>query len=440
MIGQFLAQIKGFNSLMTPQYEQTYLAWVFKILLPVIVIFAYVSNLAYPLLMSLAGIFCLGYWRYASKLKWPLLVLLAAFIWIMVRSSWPATANLAHYAGWEKSGVLKLMFQTLWYVPVILAASFVTPDHAHKLFGLLLWFVIGLCCVLFIEIASRAGLYQWLSLKLYQPIRPDLALVKVSLAAYTLMMLFWPLCLWLGVSYRRQLIMALVATLVLLALVTSANAVLMALIISGLVFWLAKVWPKLWTTHGFAVESFMAGSVAVFLLGLPVFVHYAQTSGLIKRLPSRFPASWAERLGIWVTTTDKMFERPLTGWGFDYSRDFKQIPLHPHSLSLQTGLELGYIGLGLLVAFWITIILQNKGRAIAKSSALTDDFGSFELDTKAYALATAASYFTFAAFSFGMWQEWFLALAAISICALVLAKQAAVYVTSLQSSQQFSDA
>jgi O-antigen ligase len=68
------------------------------------------------------------------------------------------------------------------------------------------------------------------------------------------------------------------------------------------------------------------------------------------------------RLYIWSFVLDRMAERPFLGWGLEASRvmpDFgwipwpgqdRMIPLHPHNEFLQVWMELGPLGLGLLLA------------------------------------------------------------------------------------------
>ena len=96
------------------------------------------------------------------------------------------------------------------------------------------------------------------------------------------------------------------------------------------------------------------------------------------------------------------------GWGFDGSRAIGQetlsnfgnapIPLHPHNLWAQAWLELGLIGLvlvvSLAVAVTMTIAASGRGRTAV-----------------AVAVAAVATYLLIGNISYGMWQNWWLALA-----------------------------
>ena len=115
-----------------------------------------------------------------------------------------------------------------------------------------------------------------------------------------------------------------------------------------------------------------------------------------------------ERLYILDYVYERIIQHPLIGWGFDSSRAIGQetisgvgnesIPLHPHNLWAQTWLELGLVGLALVVslavAVTMTIAASGRGRTAAAAAA-----------------AAVATYLLIGNISYGMWQNWWLALA-----------------------------
>ncbi len=110
------------------------------------------------------------------------------------------------------------------------------------------------------------------------------------------------------------------------------------------------------------------------------------------------------RLYIWHFVAERVWERPLFGWGFDASRhvpggdamtpiNVPSLSLHPHSVALQIWLELGAVG-AIVAALLIAVIV----RQIARPDA--DRF------TQATATAALAASFAVASLSFGIWQSW----------------------------------
>jgi O-antigen ligase len=98
----------------------------------------------------------------------------------------------------------------------------------------------------------------------------------------------------------------------------------------------------------------------------------------------------------------------------DASRTFgPAIPLHTHNAQLQLWLELGAIGAALAGVFfcWLAygvVRLSQRSRAEA-----------------AMAAAALVSYLVIGGLSFGVWQEWWLGLGAMTLIACGLARAVA---------------
>ena len=124
------------------------------------------------------------------------------------------------------------------------------------------------------------------------------------------------------------------------------------------------------------------------------------------------PRSAYHRLLIWNFTTDRIFERPVLGWGYNSSRiipggkdrlDYSEaaLPLHPHNGALQLWLELG-VGGALLGA----AVALRAARAVIEKSA--------DRLSRAAAAATFASAIPILLVSYGIWQSWWM-------CTLIVA-------------------
>jgi len=131
--------------------------------------------------------------------------------------------------------------------------------------------------------------------------------------------------------------------------------------------------------------------------------------GVFSTLHKLVPASWDARLDIWAFAAGNIQQHPLRGWGLDASRMFGPgIQLHPHDAALQVWLELGLIGAVAAAVVWVALF-----------AGLHRDRSDLRVAASA---GCGAVYLTFSAFSFGVWQEWWVALAAMA-CAICIALQ-----------------
>ncbi len=150
--------------------------------------------------------------------------------------------------------------------------------------------------------------------------------------------------------------------------------------------------------------------------------------------------SAVHRIVIWKTAVKHIAETPVAGLGMNTSRSlydkqsrvtvivppaeaggrvwssfFEPIPLHPHNGVLQIWLELGAVGIAILV--WIIITLVRAAR---------NRLGHSPRET-ALVLGFYVSSLTIASLSFGAWQSWW-------VCTLWLA--ASLLVAQLPASKQ----
>ncbi len=125
----------------------------------------------------------------------------------------------------------------------------------------------------------------------------------------------------------------------------------------------------------------LALSALLFSLILPVILLNQETSFLMEHLHDVIPTSWQHRIFIWSTVTDKFIVHPFIGWGAEAARYMKVslgtqaaiiqygetlymlksdelLPIHAHQGWLQILMELGLIGMGLVLACWVQGALQ----------------------------------------------------------------------------------
>jgi O-antigen ligase len=170
-------------------------------------------------------------------------------------------------------------------------------------------------------------------------------------------------------------------------------------------------------------------AAAVAVLAAPLL-----TAAILPRLPSleALPPSAAHRILIWDFAEDRIAERPLLGWGGEASRAVpggrdvfdaatlqrygltsadsrawfarpaaQRLPLHTHNAPLQVWLELGAVGAAL--AAWLMAAL---GFAAARASPAPGAAGCL------------AASLTVGMLSYGIWQEWWIALLLLLVVAI----------------------
>ena len=146
-------------------------------------------------------------------------------------------------------------------------------------------------------------------------------------------------------------------------------------------------------------------------------IHWRRIPSPIAQSVPGLPNSFIHRLLIWDFTLDRIAERPLFGWGLDTSRAIpggterrpvrfivpwsdrpithsdQNLPLHPHNAALQVWLELGLMGV-LVVMFAVWKFLRTQ-LVLPGSGPMAG-----------YIICAMAIY----SVAFGLMQSWWLAL------------------------------
>ncbi len=154
--------------------------------------------------------------------------------------------------------------------------------------------------------------------------------------------------------------------------------------------------------------------IAVLVLFAPVIIWLTPDADILYEKFSFVWPSGVHRFYIWQFVTERISENPFFGWGMDSSRFIpgghdriqwhgqnawmgELLPLHPHNAALQVWLELGFAGALLMAAFVCKLFIR---RSRLPGETLKNGF---------YA-AAAGTYLTMGAFSYGIWQNWWVAL------------------------------
>ncbi|MCA3726001.1 MAG: O-antigen ligase family protein [Phenylobacterium sp.] len=358
------------------------------------------GSLGFAPAVALAGLLTALSVRIRTEDRALLLALFTALVWACASAFWspwrPADLD-------EQTG-LKLVFMLALYGCAVSAARAVPEARLPRLLSGLATVAGVLALLLLFEALTSAAGYKVLLGLIGQAVRPDYAIKNVAQGLYVLTLLAPPALA--AVSGRPRWVLGLVlgAGIIGPALVFGYDAPLLALacaiLAAGLVLGLPSLGPRL-----------LAGLSAGGFLLAPLLAKGAFALGLDERIAPFLSESWLQRLGYWGKAVDWIWARPLPGWGLDASRAFGPgIQLHPHNAPLQIWMELGLIGAVAAAIVWASIF-SGLSRPVRTPAA-------------AAATATAVAYLIFGAVSFGVWQEWWLALGALSALACILVLRA----------------
>lgn len=161
------------------------------------------------------------------------------------------------------------------------------------------------------------------------------------------------------------------------------------------------------------VAALLAAGASLGVLGAPFIIDAAWRWATERGLLSVLGTSEHHRWAIWRFVVDRIYEKPLLGWGFNASRDIpgghqnlyglygEVLPLHPHNGFLQIWLEMGFIGAMAAAILFAAVPFVIRGRNEPRTSAVLT--------------AVWVAYLVPFLLSYGLWQNWWLAGLALAI-------------------------
>lgn len=395
------------RALAGPRTDQRYLLAVWITIGVLTPILGFLGARGFAPGVGLVGLLSIRYAR-PQQADWPglgLLGLLAA--WAALSAVWSPAPNLSVYGvkDFERLTPVHLFIQLVLAGSFVVASGRLDPETAERALRWLGYGLTALGAILVVEGLGQAAIYQRLQGLIHQSVRPDLAVRNVAVGGYVMAALVWPVGMALLRQKRILTVVFLIATVIFSTFVLRGDSPSVAIVLSALVFLAVRRWGR-WSVLA------LTGITSVYWLGAPWAAIGLQVGGLFDRLHMYLPPSWARRLEIWTFTGDKWMEHPVRGWGLDASRTFKgDIQLHPHDGALQVWLELGWPGAVLMAGFWAYLFWRTLGAV--------DE----ERDFTAAACATATVYLVIGAISFGLWQEWWIALGGLALASCVALRQ-----------------
>lgn len=372
----------------------------------------YLAPLGFAPLLTLVGLLAIPGLTRSRPAVGPMALLAVLVVWALVSLAWspaaPDLARLQRGKDIDSFTALKLLLQLIFYGAAVAALGTMSQRSA-RLAGWVMLIGMGLLALVgVLDGLLKAGIYQAARVAIGDPIRPDLAMVKVSMAMYPLALLIWPCARILdakGFRGRNVLIALLAGAIALGGHLTGADAPVAAILLGGLTWLGVRVLGK----------PFARGLIPIVVtpfIFAPMVVLWGVRSGFFSWLHVLVPPSWDHRLNIWAFTANQILHHALRGWGIDAARTFGDaIPLHTHNAAMQLWLELGAVGAALVAAFFAWVLYRVVGWTDANRR------------DGAMAAAATVSYLVIGGLSFGVWQEWWLALGALTVIACRVAQK-----------------
>jgi O-antigen ligase len=364
--------------------------WVLAVGLAAVPLLAWLSPLSLAVYLGILGLLGLPALRIDDADRPLAVALLAGLVWAAISSVW----SPYHPTRPGNNTALKLAFELPLYWSLVCAARRAAPGLKLAAAAVLAWSGAALGVLLLAEFALDAAIYERLHFAFYEPIRHDLAEVAIAHTSFV-MALIWPICWAAGLKARITpwILVPMIAGTLAAATRFGADAPVLSVTLAALVGLVVLRWPA------GGVRALAAGAV-IYILLAPAVVAAALATGRYDQVAGDVPLSWSMRMGFWGHAVRWIQAHPLRGWGLEASRTFGPgIVLHPHDGALQVWLELGLVGaLVAAVVWWLAL-----NRLVRRAP-----------DPGAAAVAASASvYLLFGALNFGVWQEWWLALAAL---------------------------
>ena len=361
----------------------------------------YAGQNAYAALVGLAGIASLPLLGVRRPVMPGLAILLALALWAVISMGWsvdaPVHPDFHRYKEVQALTAIKLVLETGFYGAFVFLAR-ETPGRRAGLVLAALAIGVGLITLLMsMDAISGSAIYRGLRLSAHAADKPEIIQRNAGRGCFTVALLFWPTAIWLHRTGRTVGAVALAIGLVIASIGLRVDSPLVALVLGGAVLYAVQRFgrPVIWALLALTMLYFALAPVFFEMLG-HVLPRFHGDQGLAK-------ASWGIRLDIWRFTSAKIAERPWLGWGMDASRVWPEIPLHPHNAALQLWFELGVVGAAIAALFWSYVWAQIGVLAD------TDRFNAGVF------AAVAVAYLAIGGMSFGVWQEWWLALGALAV-------------------------
>ena len=345
--------------------------------------------------------------------------------WCMITAIW----SVVPFTAAGKVFFLATVFVAAWTIMHWLTTISATMSIQLKL-GLLSGFLFG-AMFLAVEVLTDQTIKRFI-LENFEIIRPtsskhirfengeivSMRPYQLNRSIAVLNIFYWPAILLalklFKAKMRGLLITAIVASTALATYYSVHESSMIAFAIGTLVFTLAYFTPRIGRV------TVATGWICAILLILPA-IHAAYNAKLYNA--PWVPDTAQARIVFWAHTAQQYVKNPILGVGVRTTKVMSDanldkdvlLPNHPykmrtgrhgHNIYLQTWYELGAIGAGLLLLVGLAFLSRTHTLAAG---------------VKPFAFASFSVGATLGAFTWGMWQTWYIAMFAMAVTVMLIA-------------------
>jgi len=301
----------------------------------------------------------------------------------------------------KAGGKLAMLALVLWVASSQVGA--VTPESRRA---------VGLALTMGLVVASALLLFElstdssFLRLITGRQDDPDVPLFRLNRGTTALILLIWPAAAWLWSIGRRPWAIGLVALAIGAAAHGDSASAMVAGLLAVTAAAAAALAPTATMTTGLLIAGAFTGLAPWLLLNL---------LGWVKPFIDSIPPSILDRIEIWNHGAKAVLDAPVLGHGIGAMRHLPvpdpalsgyrhlvKPPTHPHDAALQIWLELGGIG---IILFAGLVWLVARGVT------------ALETPWRSAAVAASAGVIFTAMVSYGLWQETWLGIIAMTALA-----------------------
>lgn len=321
------------------------------------------------------------------------------------------------------------------------------PINATKI---KIYFIIGIVAAIalfFIEYLSH-GIITRTFRAIFQPNSSgQFFLFLLDRGCSLLSVLSWLLIAILILYHKYLLALIYYLLIFYLLFISDSLASFLAFTVGGLVFLtnrllatkaLQSIFLKLFTL------AMLTGSIMMPIISYKIQPYYA-----LENYAKFLPDTAKYRVFIWHFVAEQIIKKPILGYGFASSRNFKvdkeqmvsyhqwtwfPFPLHPHNNIMQILFETGLIGLILFLSLIYKYIQKISNISLVQPSKYDKmNLASKEIDIdtlnyKSVAYACFINYYIIGMISFNIWQVWWVcsAFGAIILLKLLLRRSVTI--------------
>jgi exopolysaccharide production protein ExoQ len=301
----------------------------------------------------------------------------------------------------KAGGKLAMLALVLWVASSSIGA--VGPEARRAVGRALTAGLVVAIAMLVFELSTDSGFFRWITGRQDDP---DLPLFRYNRGTTALVLLAWPAAAWLWSRGRRSWAIVLAAAAVGAAAYGDSASALVASLLAVVAAAAATLAPAATLAAGLLVTAAFTALAPWLLLNL---------LGWARPVIDAIPPSVLDRIEIWNHGAKAVLNAPILGHGISAMRHLSvpdpaisgyrhmvKPPTHPHDAALQIWLELGGLGVILFAGLvWFA----------------TRSLSSLASPWRSAAIAASAGVIFTAMVSYGLWQETWLGIIAMTALA-----------------------